>query len=239
MTDTGVTRSVNQDSVVTKKLSENCSIAVLCDGMGGANGGEVASQTACSIVLERFTDGYEEKMEPNTIRNILTSAVSAANAEIFLKSKESPKLAGMGTTCVIVVWIKEELYIINIGDSRAYIFNGDKLSQVTTDHSIVQVLLDRGEITKEDTANHPDKNLITRAVGVEENVLSDYIEETVTDTDLVLLCSDGLTNMCDDNIIASVLALEISEQEKCQKLIDLANEYGGKDNISVAIISSK
>lgn len=236
-TDIGQKRNVNQDAFFVDNITDDVGMLVVCDGMGGENGGNIASEMACDTASQKIRRGYRPQMDGNSIRNLLITAVNTANSAIYAKAKEQPELAGMGTTIVACIVTPSMAYIAHVGDSRAYIHNAEETLQVTKDHSIVQVLIEQGKLSKLDAKRHPQKNLITRAVGVDPSVSVDYIEADLSPGDLVLLCTDGLTNMCSDEEIRSLL-LANSPGTICGSLIEAANRAGGSDNITVAIATN-
>lgn len=234
-TDKGKVRSTNQDSFYINTLSDGSALAVVCDGMGGANAGDVASRTAVEIISNYVVNSYSPTMNSDDIVKLITNAVMSANIEIFDMSQKNELLKGMGTTAVIAVVRDESSVICNVGDSRAYLVNGE-LKQITRDHSVVQSLVESGDLLPEQAINHPEKNVITRALGVEENVITDsYIVDFNNDSK-ILLCTDGMSNF-----VSSETLLKIINNNETDKitalLIDEANFGGGKDNITVAVIS--
>lgn len=235
-TDIGLVRSNNQDYYLAGEFANGVTWAVVCDGMGGAMGGNVASETAAKVISDKLTSGYHEGMNDNSIKHLIISAVEAANASVYSKSKSDESLLGMGTTVVLVVINADTMYLAHVGDSRIYVVSKDNINQLTTDHSVVQMMLDRGEISREEAKEHPKKNVITRALGVEDTVRIDYDQEVYNEGEIVLLCSDGLTNFVSDEEI-----LKICNENDCytfaEKLVEAANEKGGGDNITVVTIT--
>lgn len=234
-TDKGKVRSTNQDSFYINTLSDGSALAVVCDGMGGANAGDVASRTAVEIISNYVVNSYSPTMNFDDTVKLITNAVMSANIEIFDMSQKNELLKGMGTTAVISVVRDDSAVICNVGDSRAYLVNGE-LKQITRDHSVVQSLVESGDLLPEQAINHPEKNVITRALGVEENVITDsYIVDFNKDSK-ILLCTDGMSNF-----VSSETLLKIINNNETDKitalLIDEANFGGGKDNITVAVIS--
>lgn len=234
-TDKGKVRSTNQDSFYINTLSDGSALAVVCDGMGGANAGDVASRTAVEIISNYVVNSYSPTMNSDDTVKLITNAVMSANIEIFDMSQKDELLKGMGTTAVIAVVRDDSAVICNVGDSRAYLVNGE-LKQITRDHSVVQSLVESGDLLPEQAINHPEKNVITRALGVEENVITDsYIVDFNKDSK-ILLCTDGMSNF-----VSSETLLKIINNNETDKitalLIDEANFGGGKDNITVAVIS--
>lgn len=235
-TDVGKVRSNNQDSYAAGDLTSEVSWAVVCDGMGGANGGNIASEAAVRVIKDKLTSGYHIGMNDNSVKHLLISSIEAANITLYSMAKNNEELSGMGTTVVLAVRNSDTLYISNVGDSRIYVVSDSGITQVTTDHSVVQMMIDNGEISPEEAKDHPKKNVITRALGVDSQVRIDYSQETLNENDLILLCTDGLTNFVDDESILEVCRTE-DRYKIADKLVDLANENGGGDNITVVTVS--
>lgn len=235
-TDIGRVRRSNQDSYLTGELSGSVAWAVVCDGMGGANGGNVASAVAVKSISEHINASYREGMSANSVRNMLMSAISAANSDVFDMAQSDANLLGMGTTVVVAIVIGKVAHIAHAGDSRAYIINKDSIEQITRDHSVVQSMVENGEITEEQAKIHPNRNVITRALGVDDRIDIDYNEVVLRDGDTIMICTDGLTNYVENEQI-----LELSNSckfyEYPEKLIDMANDNGGGDNITVVMMS--
>ena len=235
-TDTGLVRATNQDAYFAGELESGGLFAVVCDGMGGANGGNVASQTAVKLISEYVIQSYTPRMDSLGVERMLKRAIENSNLEVFEMAKTSKELEGMGTTAV-VVFVKDGTAVIaHVGDSRAYLVNNE-LTQITKDHSVVQNLLENGQITLEDAKNHPNKNVITRALGAEENVMVDISELPLEENDSLLLCTDGLSGLIDGEEIFKVLK-ETEASAAPQELVDLANKAGGTDNITVVILTT-
>lgn len=235
-TDTGKVRNSNQDSYSVCDLTDGSVMAVVCDGMGGAKGGNIASEAAVRIISEKIRSGFHEGMNENSMRLLLSSAIESANGSIFSMSCDNDELSGMGTTVVCAIIKNDTAFIANAGDSRLYIVDNSKISQITTDHSIVQMMVDNGEITPEEAKDHPKKNVITRALGVENSLRIDYAREELNDGDTVLLCTDGLTNFVDDASILNVCNT-CDAYQVADELVALANENGGGDNVTVVSVS--
>lgn len=232
-TDIGNTRKVNQDYVYStqEKIGNLTNLFIVADGMGGHAAGDYASRTAVETIV-KFIDNSFEK---NSL-TLLTKAVEAANTEVFTEAKFNRRLEGMGTTVVAATFVGRYLQAINVGDSRLYIIRGKSIRQVSTDHSLVEEMIKSGGIAREAARNHPDKNIITRAVGVKNIVLADTYTEELKDGDYVLMCSDGLTNMVADETIGEIVAQSDDVSNAVKNLIDKANENGGRDNISAVLI---
>lgn len=234
-TDIGKVRAVNQDAYVTKVVSGNAAFAVVCDGMGGANAGDIASSTASQIIYQYFLNAYSPNMSSEDIIKLLNNAITSANIEVFSLAQNNDDLKGMGTTVVAALITDTQAIICNIGDSRAYLINNE-IKQVTRDHSIVQTLLETGKLSPEEARTHPKKNVITRALGVEDTVLCDNYCISLDKDDLVLLCTDGLTNfVAPDDILQIIKNNEL--EKTTDLLINQANLNGGRDNITAAVVS--
>ena len=240
-TDIGKKRDSNQDCLGAIELPFGMTVLAVCDGMGGANGGEIASKVTLDIFLSACERDLSPQMEYGHIRAALSAAVHEANSAVFKLGKENEKLSGMGTTLVAALIIdgRDEIFIINVGDSRAYSICGDRIEQLSFDHSYVQFLVAKGDITPEEAKTHPDRHVITRAVGVDDTTKADIdiIEvERIKDIPYrVLLCSDGLTGMVEDAKILNYVSCSSSPKEAVETLVAAANEAGGDDNISVMI----
>ena len=236
-TDTGRVRPSNQDAFICGRLSDTALFAVVCDGMGGANGGNVASAIAARVMAERIVENFRDNMTMESVHNILESAVSVANAEIFDAALDDPTLRGMGTTVVAAVVVGDQVCIAHVGDSRAYVLNRPdrSIKQVTTDHSVVQEMVQSGKLTQAEAKYHPRKHFITRALGVEETVECDFTQFPYPDKGMLLICTDGLTNMVDADEI-NIIAYSSGKEEIADRLIAAANMSGGSDNITVAVI---
>lgn len=239
-TDTGRVRKTNQDCYAAAELSGGVAWAVVCDGMGGANGGNIASGNAVRVISEQISTAYRQGMGSGSIKNMLESAVFAANAHIYDMSKSVDSLAGMGTTVVAVVLSDGKAHLVHAGDSRAYLVKktGDEytLTQITKDHSVVEKMIEEGEITKEQAKDDPLRNVITRALGVDFSVEIDYNEVLLEQDCSILICTDGLTNYVDTDEILDTLS-ENNFYECPEKLIEKANAAGGGDNITVLLIA--
>ena len=233
VTDIGQKRKINQDYVFASEspIGNLPNLFVVADGMGGHNAGEYASSHAVQTLVSKIT----EDQNINAIK-ILRHAIEAANTEIIARSHEEPSLHGMGTTMVMTTIVGRYAYIANVGDSRLY-FIDEGITQVTKDHSLVQEMVRMGELKAEEARNHPDKNIITRAIGAEDNVEADFFDIECKPGAVILMCSDGLSNMVEDSRIEEIVHMpKISLEEKGQTLVREANQNGGKDNIAVVLI---
>ncbi len=233
-TDTGRVRSSNQDAVSSGLFEGGC-WGVVCDGMGGANGGDIAGSRAAQIIGEMLSEFLMDGMSGSAVRQLIEDAVDKANTDIFRQSQTDPALAGMGTTVVCAVVSGNTLHVAHAGDSRAYLMSGGGINQITRDHSMVQELVDLGRLTQEEARNHPRKNIITRALGVYPRISVDHTECSVEAGDTVLLCSDGLSNCVDDAKLLEMSA-QIPVDGLCDAYINEANQRGGFDNITALVI---
>ena len=233
ITDTGRTRDANQDYVFCEEhaIGSFPNLFIVADGMGGHNAGDTASRMCVEVVVSQI-----EKSTKVTPIGILEQAVAAANETVYDASLEDVALYGMGTTLVGTVVFGDTAYVINVGDSRLYAFR-DTLKQVTVDHSLVEEMVQSGKLQKEAIRTHPNKNIITRALGTNRTVKADCFEIEVREGDVLLLCSDGLTNMLEDDRIESIIKQYKNDMKRAGEiLIEEANEGGGKDNISVVLV---
>ena len=236
-TDKGMVRDSNQDAYAVGELPGEVAWAVVCDGMGGAAGGNIASALAVKVISDKITASYNEKMRDSSIKNMLDSAITAANIEVYDMAYARPELMGMGTTVVCAIVRDNVAFIAHAGDSRAYIANSNGLNQITVDHSYVQDLVNQGKLTPEEAENHPRKNYITRAVGVDKRIEIDYFQTDFEDDEVLLLCTDGLTNYVDINDMFN----DISDGQYyafADRLVKHANNNGGGDNITVVAIAN-
>lgn len=231
-TNVGLSRTENQDRVRTAVIDEKTFLAVVCDGMGGQNAGSEASERAINIVFERITKVFRSDYDENLIKNLLISSVTTANSVVYDLAMSSEEMSGMGTTCVAALVCGNKLYAVNVGDSRLYLINHE-IRQITKDHTIVMRMFEKGEITKEQLKNHPHRNYITKAVGVSDKVSPDYFEVDIDENTAVLLCTDGLSNYCDEADMYQ-LSKKNDAEEVPRLLIKKALENGGNDNITVA-----
>ena len=235
LTDKGKVRKDNQDSFAAGELPGGVVWAVVCDGMGGAAGGSVASQTAVKMITEKIASGYQHGMSDRSIKNLLTSVVENANSSIYEMSCSVESLNGMGTTVVAAMIRDRELYLVHAGDSRAYRISQEGITQLTRDHSVVQDMVRRGELTYEQAQNHPNKNFITRALGIKPSVRLDYIEANFIYGDVLLICTDGLSNCVTTGDMVKICH-ENRGEGLITKLVDKAKDGGGSDNITATVI---
>ena len=234
LTDTGIVRNHNEDSVIIIKNSDDSILMAVADGMGGHKAGEVASSLAISYLSNRFMESFFKMNKAGAVEWIKT-CVNEINGQIFKYTEENPESKGMGTTLVMAILTEEYILFGNIGDSSGYVMKDNKLHKVTHDHTLVNLLLAAGELTQEEAKNHPKKNILMNALGINDPIEIDVFDCNM-DIDEILLCSDGLTTMLTDDTIEKVLLEDISVSEQVVKLIKKANNRGGNDNISVACL---
>ena len=236
-TDIGLMRSSNQDYCKTGELPDGCIWAVVCDGMGGANGGSTASRIAAETIAEQLKELYHTEKYRDDMEKLIKTAIAIANQRVYDMSLNVYSLSGMGTTVVVAVVKEEVVHIVHAGDSRAYLYENGSLTQITKDHSMVQELVDIGQITPEEARNHPNKNIITRALGTRENLKTDYNGVKFDKDSVLLICTDGLSNYLTDEDIAEFINKSRGD-ELVSRLVEQAKIMGGSDNITVAVIES-
>lgn len=234
-TDTGCVRPNNQDAFRSGELSQGAFFAVVCDGMGGAAGGSVASTLAADTIEERLQSGYRDDMSETSLLHLLETAVAAANALVYDEAMADVELRGMGTTVVAAIVRGDQAYTAHVGDSRIYLVT-DTLEQLTRDHSIVQEMVEKGQLTPEEAKYHPRKHLITRAVGVDSRVVCDLQVTELPETARLLLCSDGLTNMLESDVLLSIMKETENPGGIPDRLVEAAKQAGGHDNITAVVM---
>lgn len=237
-TDIGCQRSENQDNYRAGRQPDDTAWALVCDGMGGANGGKVASGIAARYMEQAFSAQIDALRAPDAVRRFLFDTVDETNQLIYEQAEKDMALRGMGTTLVCALLREDLLQYAHVGDSRAYLYRDAVLTQLTKDHSMVQELLEQGSITEQEATNHPQKNLITRALGVGPNVDVDYDEQPLHSGDLVLLCTDGLTNLVADGEIAHTLE-STPFYDAADALVQKALDAGGYDNVTVLLVKAE
>ena len=210
--------------------------AVVCDGMGGPKAGDVASGMGVDIVARTIRRNLRPDITENSVRNLLITALATANISIHMRSQSEEACEGMGTTAVCTLVLGNLAHIAHVGDSRAYLVSPKGIEQVTKDHSLVQALVEQGQLTPEQAKVHPEKNMITRALGVQEEVSVDYSQVYLEPEDCLLLCTDGLTNMVDDRQLCQIIT-QYPGEEAVRRLVEKANEHGGVDNITAVLIT--
>ena len=233
-TDVGRVRQDNQDDYRAGELPGDAAWALVCDGMGGARGGREASQSACDVIERCFQEQYGQCL-PGEEENFLKKALVSANRFVFQKALREESLAGMGTTAVCALVRSGRVYLCHAGDSRAYLFRDGKLAQLTHDHSYVQELVDCGTITPEEAEHHPQKNIITRALGVDYRLSPEFTMAAVRPGDILLLCSDGLTNAVPKDQLEQLLRTG-RFYDLPDTLVQTANANGGPDNITALLL---
>ncbi|WP_085833406.1 Stp1/IreP family PP2C-type Ser/Thr phosphatase [Clostridium merdae] len=237
-TDVGLVRQSNEDACAGELYAQDRAWAVVCDGMGGAAGGNIASGLAVQKITETLTAEALNQTNEVYLKELLAQAVGEANTAVYHLAKEQEELRGMGTTIVLTVIRDNKLYIVHAGDSRAYLILSDgSIRQITVDHSIVQELVDKGDLTEQQAQTHPQKNIITRALGVLPVVDVDYMEESFPEGARLLICTDGLSNYVGTQQI-SELSQELDAKGFSEQLIEYANRAGGGDNITVVVIEN-
>lgn len=233
ITNIGRRRKLNQDYVYSSEqpVGKLPNLFIVADGMGGHNAGDYASKVTVETMVEKI--GASEETERT---RILDEAIQTANRLIREKASESAEFEGMGTTVVAATCDGTRLCVANVGDSRLYVVNKREIRQITKDHSWVEEMVRRGGMGREEARNHPDKNIITRAVGAEDSVKVDFFSVQLKEGDMILMCTDGLTNMLEDEEIRMILNGARDVVEKAEELVQAANDHGGRDNISVILI---
>lgn len=237
LTDVGCVRKQNQDAFHIEKLDRHSMLFVVCDGMGGAKSGNVASSLAAEVFVQEVTRNWTPQTDWDKCDMILRSAVKLANFTVYDQACQFEEFAGMGTTLVAAVVRKNQTSIINVGDSRCYHITSGSIRQITKDHSVVQLMVDRGELTPEKAKTFPGKNLITRAVGTEPTIMADIYRQDLEKGSFLLLCSDGLSNMLDDQEILFEVVHGMKKQNCCKRLLDIAKMRGSPDNVTSILVS--
>ena len=236
LTDPGCVRRQNQDTYQIEELDRNTLLCVVCDGMGGAKSGNIASSLATEVFVEEVRRSWKPNMDRETMDQIMLSAAKLANFTVFDQAQQFPEFEGMGTTLVALLIQGRKATIANVGDSRCYGLSRRGIHQITRDHSLVQMMVDRGDLSPEVAKYYPGKNFITRAVGTESTVECDIFHQDVSRGDYFLLCSDGLSNMMDDQEILFEVIHGSDKQLCCQALVDIANRRGAPDNVTCVLV---
>ena len=236
LTDPGCVRKQNQDAYLIEQLDRNSLLCVVCDGMGGAKSGNIASSLAAEVFVEEVKRSWKPKMEREHIDQMLQSAAKLANFTVFDQAAQFEEFDGMGTTLVAALIRGRKATIVNVGDSRAYGIDRNGIHQITKDHSVVQMMVERGELKPEQAKSYPGKNLITRAIGTETFVMSDIFHLDVAKGDYLLLCTDGLSNMMDDQEILFEVVHGVNKQHCCKRLLDIAKNRGAPDNVTSVLV---
>ncbi len=236
LTDPGCVRKQNQDAYRIEQLDRNTMLCVVCDGMGGAKSGNIASTLAVEVFAEEVRRSYFPLMDSEKLDQMLRSAVKLANFTVYDQAAQFEEFDGMGTTLVAALVRHKKATVINVGDSRCYGINRSGIHQITRDHSLVQMMVDRGELTPEVAKTYPGKNFITRAIGTETMVHSDIYHWDVSRGDFLLLCSDGLSNVMDDQEILFEVVHGVNKQHCCQRLLNIAKNRGDPDNVTSVLL---
>lgn len=236
LTDPGCVRKQNQDAFQIEQLDRSSLLCVVCDGMGGAKSGNIASSLAIDVFVQEVKSSWKPMMDQAKIDQVLHSAVKLANFTVYDQAQQFEEFDGMGTTLVAVLIRGKKATVVNVGDSRAYGINRSGIRQITRDHSLVQLMVDRGELTPEMAKSYPGKNFITRAVGTEPIVMCDIYHWDVSKGDYLLLCSDGLSNLMDDQEILFEVVHGVNKQHCCKRLLSIAQNRGAPDNVTSVLI---
>ena len=237
LTDPGAVRTQNQDAYQVAQLDKNTLLCVVCDGMGGAKSGNVASTLAADVFTQEVKRTWTPDMSQERLDQMLLGAVKLANFTVYDQAQQFEDFSGMGTTLVALLIQGKKAAIVNVGDSRAYLIDDGGIRQVTTDHSLVQMMIARGELTPEQARHYPGKNLITRAIGTEAQVKCDVFHRNVERGACFLLCTDGLSNMMDDQEILFEVAHGQDKEQCCARLLDIAKKRGAPDNVTSVLVT--
>ena len=236
LTDPGCVRKQNQDAYRIEQLDRGTLLCVVCDGMGGAKSGNIASTLAVEVFVEEVRRCWIPGMESDKIDQMLRGAVKLANFTVYDQSAQFEEFDGMGTTLVAALVRNKKATIVNVGDSRAYGIDRSGIRQITKDHSLVQMMVDRGDLTAEVAKSYPGNNFITRAIGTEPVVLCDIYHWDVSKGDFLLLCSDGLSNVMDDQEILFEVVHGVNKQHCCKRLLNIAKNRGAPDNVTSILV---
>ena len=236
ITDPGCTRTQNQDSYHVEMLDKNTLLCVVCDGMGGAKSGNVASTLAVDVFVQEVKRTWVSGMAPDLVDQMLRNAVKLTNFTVYDQAQQFEEFAGMGTTLVAALVHGKFTTVVNVGDSRAYSIHLDGVHQLTTDHSLVQMMISRGELTREQARTYPGKNLITRAIGTESAVECDIVHRRNESGECLLLCTDGLSNLVDEQEILFEVVHGMNKQSGCERLLEIAKNRGAPDNVTCVLI---
>ncbi|MBR4864901.1 MAG: Stp1/IreP family PP2C-type Ser/Thr phosphatase [Oscillospiraceae bacterium] len=236
VTDPGCVRTQNQDAYQLETLNKNTLLCVVCDGMGGAKSGNVASSLAVDVFAQEVKRSWKSDMKQDELDQMLQGAVKLANFTVFDQSKQFDEFSGMGTTLVAVLVHGKYATIVNVGDSRCYCVHKDGVSLLTTDHSVVQLMIQRGELTPDQARSFPGKNLITRAIGTETVVTPDIFHKKLENNDCLLLCTDGLSNLVDEQEILFEIVHGADKQSGCERLLEIAKKRGAPDNVTCVLV---
>ena len=236
LTDPGCVRTQNQDAYQMEQLDRNTALCVVCDGMGGAKSGNIASTLAVDVFVQEVRRSWTSSMNQEKINMMLYSAVKLANFTVYDQAQQFEEFDGMGTTLVAVLVHNRHVTVVHVGDSRAYRVNTDGIWQMTRDHSLVQMMVERGELSQEMAKSYPGKNFITRAIGTEPIVDCDISNLELSKGEFLVLCSDGLSNVLDDQEILFEVIHGVNRQDCCQRLLDIAKNRGAPDNVTSVLV---
>ena len=236
LSETGQVRTQNQDVYRIEELDRNTVLAAVCDGMGGAKSGNIASRLAIDVFTEEVRCSYKSSMSQEQVEQLLQNAVKLANFTVYDQARQFEDFAGMGTTLVAALLCGKTAAVVNVGDSRCYHITRSDIRRITVDHSLVQMMVDRGEIAPEEARDYPGRNYITRAVGTEPTVESDVFAIRLERGDAMLLSSDGLHNEVDDQEILFEVVHGVNHDNCCQRLLDIANMRGSPDNVTSVLV---
>ena len=236
LTDPGCVRKQNQDAYQIVQLDRGTMLCIVCDGMGGAKSGNIASTLAVEVFVEEVRRSWKSFMDQEDIDQMLWGAAKLANFTVYDQAQQFEEFEGMGTTLVAALVRSRSATFVNVGDSRAYCIDREGIFQITKDHSLVQLMVDRGELTPEVAKTYPGKNFITRAIGTEPVVLCDIYHMEVAKGDFLLLCSDGLSNMMDDQEILFEVVHGVNKQHCCKRLLNIAKNRGAPDNVTSVLV---
>jgi len=236
LTDQGCVRKQNQDAYKIEQLDRTSVLGVVCDGMGGAKSGNIASTLAVEVFSQEVKQSWKPYLSQEKIDQILRSAVKLANFTVYDQAQQFEEFDGMGTTLVAVLVHGKKATVVNVGDSRVYGIDDSGIRQITKDHSLVQMMVERGDIKPEQAKSYPGKNLITRAIGTEAVVMCDIFHLDVAKGDFFLLCSDGLSNILDDQEILFEVVHGVNKSHCCKRLLDIAKNRGAPDNVTSVLV---
>ncbi len=237
LTDPGCIRPQNQDTYRIEMLDKHTVLCVVCDGMGGAKSGDVASALAVETFTNEIKNTYNGDMDGEAVENVLREAVDKANFAVYDKAKHCEEYTGMGTTLVAVLVQNKRATFVNVGDSRGYYIAAEGIRQITKDHSLVQMMVIRGELTPEQAKTYPGKNFITRAIGTESVVECDISSISIKKGNYILLCTDGLSNLLDEQELLYEVAHEGQPDQCCQRLLEIAKKRGAPDNVTSTLVA--
>ena len=237
VTDKGIVRKQNQDVFLAEQINLlNAVLLTVCDGMGGAKAGNVASSMALDLFREKLIDRLDPFMTPKTVAKTMRKAITEVNTALYRKNLDDPSCRGMGTTLVAALVAESWTIVLNVGDSRAYHISSEGITQITKDHSVVEDLIDRGDISRYEALHHPNRHLITRALGTAQDIVPDVFYPELKEGEHILLCSDGLTNLVGDQELLYEVLKTQDVNESCEQLIKLALIRGAPDNVTAVLL---